>query len=777
MTALGINIGLKSLLAAQASLETIGHNLSNANTPGYSRQTLHVSTSSPLRLRGLTQGTGTQTDVVSRTVDSLLHGRITAQVASLGRIDARLDIVENVESFLRGGSDSGAPALLKKMFQSFASLSTAPEDSVLRTGAVQSSVSVASSINQLSTNTQTLSRNVFLRLETDVATVNELANTIGDFNRQIVNSESGTSVANDLRDQREQKIKELAKYVDVRAVEDARGAVRVLVGGRILVSPTTVERLEVGGDPSSGNVQVELEGEAVAISSGEIGGLLAIQQGFLPKLASEVDAFARNLILEANRVHSTGVPRGGPFLVLIADNRLQDLNSDGDVMGELLSAGALPFDVQSGELYVNVIDESTGELSKHRIAIDASRTTAQQLINSLNGIPHLSASVDAQGRTQIVADAGFGFDFSTRLDGGPDHLGSFGSGHASIATPAGPFALTAGDTLDFVGPNSSFTFTFQNASFAQIGAATAEEVAAALNADPNFQINGLRAGVVGDSVVVQTSGTGAIESFQLSGGTALGAFGWSAGTTVTGSDSDVAPRISGTYLGSTNDRWTFRPNMDGTIGTTPGLLVEVFDQSGTKITELDIGPGYTPGDEVEILSGVKVAFGFGDVSASQGDLFELDLVADSDTSDVLVALGMNSLFTGSDAQTIAVREALTNDPSLLSASLSGAPGDGGNLLRMLEIENASVSALDDQSLDEYLSDIVSKVALEIDSSRGAREAEQFLLDGLEARRDQVSGVNTDEELVHMIEQEQAFNAAAQYLRVVGELSNELMSIL
>ena len=96
MTALGINIGLKSLLAAQASLETIGHNLSNANKPGYSRQTLHVSTSSPLRLRGLTQGTGTQTDVVSRTVDSLLHGRITAQVASLGRIYARLDIVENV---------------------------------------------------------------------------------------------------------------------------------------------------------------------------------------------------------------------------------------------------------------------------------------------------------------------------------------------------------------------------------------------------------------------------------------------------------------------------------------------------------------------------------------------------------------------------------------------------------------------------------------------------------------------------------------------------------
>ncbi|MCY3001592.1 MAG: flagellar basal body protein, partial [Planctomycetota bacterium] len=89
MSSLGINIGLKSLLSAQAHLETIGHNLSNANTPGYSRQTLQVSSSSPLQIRGLVQGTGLDTTSITRTVDRILQGRITGQMASLGKLDAR----------------------------------------------------------------------------------------------------------------------------------------------------------------------------------------------------------------------------------------------------------------------------------------------------------------------------------------------------------------------------------------------------------------------------------------------------------------------------------------------------------------------------------------------------------------------------------------------------------------------------------------------------------------------------------------------------------------
>jgi flagellar hook-associated protein 1 FlgK len=777
MSSLGINIGLKSLLSAQAHLETIGHNLSNANTPGYSRQSLQVSSSSPVQIRGLMQGTGLDARSITRTVDRILQGRITSQVSSLGKLDARLETASSVESLLGGTGEGGLPALFKKMFQSFASLSTAPEDSVLRTGAVQSVAGLSSSIQKLAGDTEQLERNVFLQMQANISEVNNLAQSIGDLNRQIVSSEFGTSTANDLRDQRDQKLKELSGYIDVRAVEDARGAVRVLVGGRILVSPTTTEKMTIGGDPASGNVQLLIDGQSVDALGGRLGGLLQLQSSYLPGLSDKFDAFARNLILESNRVHSTGVPRSGPFSVLVAQNQVVDGDGDGALGDELLSRAGLPFDVTSGSLYLNVVDRATGALRKHEVQVDATHTTVDQFAASLSAIPHVSASLDSQGRLQIVADAGFGFDFSPRLDTSPDDHDTFGSGRASIATGAEPFALAPGDTLDFVGANGPVSVALPSTAFFTMNAATADELAAALNADAGFRSGGLRAASVDGKLFVQSSGSGASESFQIAGGSALPALGLVAGTTVTGSDHAVNPVISGKYAGASNGRWTFRPNMDGTIGTTPGLRIGVYDETGTRLTELDVGPGYTPGDELDVLSGVKVAFGFGDVSAAEGDTFQLDVVGDSDTSDVLVALGLNSLFTGADASTIAVRADLLRDPGLLSTSLSGASGDGGNVLRFLEVESQSLAAFGDRSLDENLSGIVSGVALEIDASSGAREAEQFLLDGLETQRDQVSGVNTDEELVKMIEQEQSYQAAAQFLRVVSDLTAELMGIL
>ena len=777
MSSLGINIGLKSLLSAQAHLETIGHNLSNANTPGYSRQSLQVSSSSPLQIRGLVQGTGLDARSITRTVDRILQGRITSQVSSLGKLDARLQTASSVESLLGGTGEGGLPALFKKMFQSFASLSTAPEDSVLRTGAVQSVAGLSSSVQKLAGSTEQLQRNVFLQMQANISEVNNLAHSIGDLNRQIVSSEFGTSTANDLRDQRDQKLRELSAHIDVRAVEDARGAVRVLVGGRILVSPTTTEQMTIGGDPASGNVELLIDGQPVESLGGRLGGLLQLQSSYLPGMADKFDAFARNLILETNRVHSTGVPRSGPFSVLVAHNQVTDGDGDGTLGDELLSKAGLPFDVTSGSLYLNVVDRATGALSKHEVKIDATHTTVDQFAASLSSIAHVSASLDTQGRLQIVADAGYGFDFSPRLDTSPDDHGTFGSARASIATGAEPFALVPGDTLDFVGANGPVSVTLPSTGFSSMGAATAGELAAALNADAGFQSAGLRAVSVDGRLHVQSVGAGASETFQITGGSALATLGWSAGTTVTGSDHAVNPVVTGKYTGGDNSRWSFRPNMDGTIGTTPGLRIGVYDENGTRLTELDVGPGYTPGDELDVLSGVKVAFGFGDVSASEGDTFQLDVIGDSDTSDVLVALGLNSLFTGADAGTIAVREDLLRDPGLLSTSLSGAPGDGGNVLRLLEIESRSLAAFGDRSLDENLSGIVSGVALEIDASSGAREAEQFLLDGLETQRDQVSGVNTDEELVKMIEQEQSYQAAAQFLRVVSDLTAELMGIL
>ena len=780
MTSLGLNIGLKSLLTAQAALDTIGNNIANANTPGYSRQNLQVSTSPGLRLRGLIQGTGVQADVIQRTVDSLLQARLVKQTSTLSRLDSRMSAMSEAEAFLGTSAGTGVAALLQQFFDGISTLSTAPEDSVLRTGAVQSAAELAERLTNLSGNAETLRRDTIQRLEANVDQVNELARRLGTLNRQISDTEVGNAGANELRDRRDEALRRLSGLVDIKAIENDRGAVRVLVGGFILVSPTTVEQMQFVNDPASGEPEIRISGspKPVPVTGGAIGGLFDVLQDFLPDLGQDMNQFARNLILETNRVHSTGIGARGPYRMLSGTNALEDINGSGSVLDELLSNSGLPFDVVDGELYVNVTEETTGAVTKNRIAIDASRTTVGDLVNELNAIDNVSAGIDSKGRLQVFADKGWGFDFSPRLDPNPDALGSFGGGVASLATPAGgPFALSPGDTLDLVGPLGAFTVTFNAGSFAQIGQATADEISAALNADPNVQAAGLKASAVGGTLVLQTVGAGALESFSVAGGSALGATGWTAGTTVTGQATAVDVAVSGEYTGSKNGVLTFRPNMDGTIGTTPGLKIQVFDELGVELAAIDVGPGYNPGDELDVIDGVRVSFGFGDLSASSGDLFALDVVADADTSDVLPALGVNGLFTGSDAATISVRDDILRDPDLLASSISGARSDGSNLIQLLALQSEGASGLGGASLPEGWTEVVGRVGLEISATSNAIESETFLLQSLEQRRDQISGVNVDEELVMLIEQEQAFTAASQYIRVISELTNELMNLI
>jgi flagellar hook-associated protein 1 FlgK len=779
MSNIGLNIGLQGLLSSQASLDTIGHNITNANTPGYSRQSLEIGTATTVRVRNLLMGNGVQASVVRRTVDQLLNARLVVQQSGVSRLDARLSVLGEAEGLLGNTSESGLGKSMQSFFTALSNLSATPEDPVLRSGAVQSASQLTSQFNQLATNVDVLRDDTIERLQAHVDAVNELAEQISGLNKQISATESSGVTANDLRDRRENMLRELAKLVDAKAIEDSRGAVRVLVGGSMLVSPTTFNQMQLSAD-SDGTLELEIEGQSgvVTVTSGAIGGLLQVYEDTLPQISAQLDSIAHNWILELNRVHTTGLGGDGPFKALVAANPFEDVDGDGAVDDELLANSGLPFDVVDGELVVNVTNTATGALDKHVVSIDATRATVADLVAELNTIGHLTANIDGQGRLHVFAEPGYGFDFSSRLDTNPDAVGSFGGGQASITSASdGPFALADGDTLQLTGPAGSFTVTFDAADFAQIGAATSEELAAAINADPNAQANGLVASVVGERLVLQTAGSGATESFSIDGGTALASFGWNAATTVTGHDSAVSVTIGGIYSGSNNDAYQFVPNMDGVIGTTAGLKVLVYDQAGQQVAALDVGAGYNPGDELEILNGVTLKLGYGTLSASDNDTFRLDVTADSDTSDILPALGLNVLFTGEDALSIGVRADLEASPSLLASSISGAPGDGSNLLALMAFDESEISGLSNVSFAASWADIVSSVGLDIDSSRSAYDAEEFLMQSLDARRDQVSGVNVDEELVNMMTSEQAYNAAAQFIRVSADLSDELMRLL
>ncbi|MFN0244673.1 MAG: flagellar hook-associated protein FlgK [Planctomycetota bacterium] len=779
MSGISYNIGLRALLASQSALETVGHNISNANTPGYSRQSLHLSAASPLNLRGLSIGNGVQPDIVLRTADGLLIRRIVAQTSSIHQLDTRLAGMSQVESIFGEPGERGLGKLMQSFATSLSSLASDPEDLVLRNGTVQSSLAMTARFNELASGLSNARRDNAGAVAAQVEQANTLAQQIAGMNREIATFEASGVPANDLRDKREQALTALGELIDIRYVERANGGVSVTTNGALLVGESKAYALDAELD-GSGGVRVTVEGNPrpLAVKGGSIGGSIRMSEEFIPGMLAQLNELARNLIVELNRAHSTGVPPGGPFHALVGANRVADQDGDGNALDELLSDAGLPFDVQAGTLVVNVTDEATGRFTSTNVAIDPHTTTVADLLGQLNSIPHMRASLDSFGRVQVSSDDGFGFDFSPRLNGQPDVFGSFGGGAASLSTSAaGPFALDDGDTLDITGPGGAFSVTLDGADFADISQATAREVADALEADAGFASSGLRAVVVADRLVLQTVSTGASASFQLDGGSALGALGWSAGQSVSGQARAVDVTVSGVYTGAQNDDYTFVPTLDGTVGTTPGLLVQVFDRQGTQIATLDVGAGYVPGTELDVANGIQVSFGFGDLSATDGDVLGLQVLRDSDTSDVLVALGLNAFFTGSDAGEIALNAQIERDPGAIASSKTGAGGDNAGVLEMLAAQKADVAALDGITMDSYYGNLVSGIGFEIGSAQSARDVEGFLLDSLSSRREQVSGVNIDEELTNMIQFEQAFGAASRFITVINTTSQELLNLI
>ena len=257
---LSTNIGLRALLTSQSALDTIGHNVANATTEGYSRQRVLTSSARPLNLRGLQLGNGVDANVVTRSVDELLNARIVGQTSSVARLESQLTEMGSVEALLNEPGEGGFGSLMDSLFNSLSLVSSNPEDIVARNGALQSSENLTRRFHQVSDEIRQLQGDAQVKAQTLVADVNLLAERLVTLNQQISEAESVSgTVANDLRDQRGVTLRALSERVEITARENTQGAVLVQIDGQLLVGSSSANplRVEPGAD---GSIRLQLLG-------------------------------------------------------------------------------------------------------------------------------------------------------------------------------------------------------------------------------------------------------------------------------------------------------------------------------------------------------------------------------------------------------------------------------------------------------------------------------------------------------------------------------------
>lgn len=318
----GLNTVVRGIFANQISLDTVGHNISNANTEGYSRQTVNLSTTNPevyYASHGFAQiGTGVQTESITRARDSFMDQQMWKESASLGYGQSLQSMLQRIEGVFKEPSDTGIQTVLNRFWTALNTLSTNASDTGARTALRQRGVELVDAIQHSAKQLKDMVADVNSTLKIKVDNINQITSEISSLNRQIVNIEAGgTDHANDLRDRRDLLTDKLTAMVGANVSEDASGNYIIQAAGVSLVTATGNTALEAkstpGGDPDYGyelvNVYAPGKSTPLNFTNGELKGLIESRddttsgvKGYLNKLSTT----SKFLLQDFNQVHLAG---------------------------------------------------------------------------------------------------------------------------------------------------------------------------------------------------------------------------------------------------------------------------------------------------------------------------------------------------------------------------------------------------------------------------------------------------------------------------------------
>jgi len=234
--------------------------------------------------------------------------------------------------------------------------------------------------------------------------------------------------------------------------------------------------------------------------------------------------------------------------------------------------------------------------------------------------------------------------------------------------------------------------------------------------------------------------------------------------------------VSGIYTGTENQTFTFTVIGNGTVGVDD-LRLEVTNENDEVIANLNIGAGYAAGDKLDVGNGIKIALGVGDLSADDDDSFEVAAFANSDTSGVLAAVGINTFFSGSSAANMAVCSDISANPGRIATSLGPDMTDNNNALRLAELKDEAVSGLGEMTPGQFYRRLVTDIGQQLYIKQIQQNNIEEIVHNLSSQQSEISGVDINDEAAQILIFEQMFQAMAKYLNTIQSMILTIMEVV
>jgi flagellar hook-associated protein 1 FlgK len=315
-----LDTGKRAMMNSQTALQTVGHNMANKSTEGYSRQRVEQQTNTPTNDGRLRVGTGSKNARVTRTNNSYLEKQIEKENSQSSFLETHAEALGRIEQIYNEQMNKGLGHYLGEFFNSFRELANSPESTATRTLVRENAQSLVQDFNRVHKDLTAVQEDLDKQVQVQLEEVNQITKEIASLNEKISSVEIQDADANDERDRRDLLLKKLHEKLDMTWGDGDRGQVSV-TGGKValLVSGFSSLKLSAHRTTERDRVEIFYENESSgqltkitdSITGGSLGAALNVRDNLVNDLKSKTDDLAFKFATEVNKAHRLGTDLKG----------------------------------------------------------------------------------------------------------------------------------------------------------------------------------------------------------------------------------------------------------------------------------------------------------------------------------------------------------------------------------------------------------------------------------------------------------------------------------
>lgn len=722
------SIGVSGLNAANLGLIATGHNISNANTPGYSRQYLKQSAPYPQLTGSGFTGLGVKVDSVQRVYDQFLTRQVQTAQASASYLESYLSHLQEIDNIVADPTAGVSPAL-QDFFSAVQNVSTKPSDTPSRSALIAAAQTLVSRFQVFDQRLSESLSNLNGEISDTVGSINALGKQIATLNNQITVQAASGQPPNDLLDQRDQLVKELNTFVKATTIQQSDGSLNVFIGSgqNLVVGGNSFELAAEPSreDPARLSVVYKMNGNTVylpenQITGGKLQGLLEYRSQSLDLARNSLAQVALGFAQSFNMQHSSGQDLygnlGTDFFKFPAANSF-NTTLNGATINVSVAANAIPttdyaIDYDGAQyILTRLSDNQTANITPAQMAAGYSAlgVTVQLTAGAPSGV----------GGTSLSFPPALGLVNSNTQNTGNAQVGGYISDIGQLTTSNYEFAF---DGAQYVVTRLSdrqqtvFTPAQVAAGAVSVDGLAINIQSGTMNAGDRFTIKPLEGMVRGLEVAITDPRNVA-----------------------------AAAPITGTLATSNTGNLTItQPLVDTPSTSTTGAAINPALKNPVTI-QFTTANTFTITDTVTGVTSAPQTYTAGMTLSFNGWSMKLD---------------------GKPA---------VGDSISVAANVAGT-ADNRNALALGALQSNRLLNGGTSTYQEAYGQMVSTIGIQTNEATVMSKAQDIVLEQAETARENVAGVNLDEEAANLLRYQQAYVAASKVIQIAQEAFDQIANI-